>query len=104
MKVPSAIIHINQSIRDGVLYLSSDDLPGLWLWGKDHEQVFRGIIPTIAKLYELNEGRTVEIKEAPIVEATARWFGRTRICDTFEVYDVNNKQSENVTHGQTTMD
>lgn len=102
-KKPNVVIHLEQVVRDGVLYLSSKDLPGLWLWGKDREQVFNNVVPTIAKLFELNEGRTVEIKE-PCQKAKNRWFSRDRVCDTFEVYYVNKKLGENVTHGQTTME
>ena len=62
-----------QTRSDGTIYISSDDMPGLWLWGKDHEQVFRSIAPTIEELYRLNEGRTVKVREAPLSQLT-RWF------------------------------
>lgn len=101
---PNIVIHLEQAIRDGVLYLSSKDLPGLWLWGKDQEQVFSNVAPTIAKLFELNEGRTVEIKEARPKDAKTSWFSGGRVCDTFEVYYVNKLVGKNVTHVQTTME
>jgi hypothetical protein len=103
-KEPNVVIHLEQAIRDGVLYLSSKDLPGLWLWGKDREQVFSNVAPTIAKLFELNEGKAVEIKEACPKDTKSRWFGGGRVCDTFEVYYVNKLVGENVTHVQTTME
>jgi len=60
---PIATIHLERESTDGVLYISSKDLPGLWLWGPDPEQVFKDVAPTIVKLYEYNEGLIVEIKE-----------------------------------------
>jgi hypothetical protein len=62
-----------QTRRDGTVYISSDDMPGLWLWGKDHDLIFRSIAPTIEELYRLNEGRAVKVREAPLSQLT-RWF------------------------------
>ena len=62
LEKPLATIRIKIQTRgDGTVYISSDDMPGLWLWGKDHDQVFRSIVPTIEELYKLNEGRTVKV-------------------------------------------
>ena len=62
-----------QTRHDGTVYISSDDMPGLWLWGKNHDLVFRSIAPTIEELYRLNEGRTIKVREAPLSQLT-RWF------------------------------
>lgn len=73
---PLATIRIKiQTRRDGTVYISSDDIPGLWLWGRDHDQVFRSIAPTIEELYRCNKGRTVKVREAPLSQST-RWFVR----------------------------
>lgn len=61
--------------RDGIIYISSEDMPGLWLWGRDHDQVFRGIAPTIEELYKLNEGRTVKARET-LFSRFLHWFAR----------------------------
>ena len=71
---PLATIRIKIQTRgDGTVYISSEEMPGLWLWGKDHDQVFRSIAPTIEELYRLNEGRTVKAREAPRSQS-ACWF------------------------------
>ena len=81
-----ATIHLDKKSSDGVLYLSSKDLPGLWIWGPDPEQVFKDVIPTIAKLYQYNDGLAVEVKEVHSKSRVSRWFGGGKMCDTFEVY------------------
>lgn len=83
---PIATIHLDRKNTDGVLYLSSKDLPGLWLWGQDPEQVFKDVKPTIEKLYQYNEGLAVEIKEVCQSNILTRWFSGDKECDTFEVY------------------
>ena len=71
-KKPLAIIRIKiQARHDGTIYISSEDMPGLWLWGKDRDQVFRSIAPTIEELYRLNEGRTVKVREASSLSVCA---------------------------------
>lgn len=59
--------------RDGTIYISSDDMPGLWLWGRDHDQVFRSIGPTIEELYRYNKCQKVKAREVPLSQLT-RWF------------------------------
>ena len=90
---PIDVIHLNRETRDGVLYISSDDLPGLWLWGNDPEVVFNNVIPTIAKLYMYNNGINVEIKKMCNKKKNILdWFSNNRICDTFGVYSINSKK------------
>lgn len=48
--------------RGGCIYVSSDDVEGLWIWGKDPEQVFQNIIPAIQTLYKYNHGIEVEVR------------------------------------------
>lgn len=66
-----------QPRRDGTVYISSDDMPGLWLWGKNHNQVFRSIGPTIEELYRRNKGRTVKARVTPRSQLT-RWLVQER--------------------------
>ncbi len=102
---PNAIIHLERQTKDGVLYLSSKDLPGLWLWGKDPERVFESVVPTITKLYELNEGLAVDVREScQRGGLVSRWFGRDRACDTFEIYYIDNKLGKSVTHGRSAVE
>lgn len=66
-----------QTRRDGTVYISSDDIPGLWLWGRDRDQVFRSIAPTIEELYRHNKGRTVKVRVTPRSQLT-RWLVQER--------------------------
>ncbi len=97
-----ATIHLERKNNDGVLYISSKDLPGLWLWGADSEQVLKDVVPTIAKLYEYNDGLVVEIKEVCQKSIFNRWLGGNKICDTFEVYS-RASVGKDASHGQITV-
>ena len=50
--------------KNGRFYISSDDVPGLFLWGSDFEELMQDIAPTIKDLYKFNLGMDVEVKEA----------------------------------------
>jgi hypothetical protein len=62
-----------QTRSDGTVYISSDDIPGLWLWGRDRDQVFKSVAPTIEELFRYNKGLKVKVREAPLSQLT-RWF------------------------------
>lgn len=82
---PLATIRIKiHTRRDGTVYISSDDIPGLWLWGRDHDQVFRSIGPTIEELYRLNENRTVKARKAPPFR-----FEQEKTDARYEIYPVD---------------
>lgn len=99
---PIAVIHLKREMRDGVLYISSDDLPGLWLWGNDPEAVFSNVMPTITKLYMYNNDINVEIKEIHNKKkGIFNWFVHDQICDTFGVYSIKSKDA---TDGRLTME
>jgi hypothetical protein len=94
---PFATVRIKIKNNNGTFYISSDDVQGLWLWGKDPETLFSSVIPTIEELYKYNEHITVKVKEASrsVIE---RWFAKEKIPDRFEIYRVN-KMSEQSLHG-----
>lgn len=94
-----ATIRLDQESSGGVLYISSKDLPGLWIWGPDPEQVFKDVIPTITKLYQYNDSLEVEIKEVCSKSIFDRWFGGDKMCDTFEVYS-KASIGKDVSHGR----
>jgi hypothetical protein len=58
--------------RQGTLYVSSTDVPGLYLWGDDPEDVFGAVIPTIEALYKHNRDLTVEARRSSEGDAD-RW-------------------------------
>lgn len=91
---PMETIHINIDNKDGTIYISSDDVPGLWLWGKDAGEVFDSVIPTVKALYEYNQNIIVEIKEAPDRTREERWSGQDKVCQTYQVFKVGNTNSQ----------
>lgn len=96
---PLATIRIKIEIRnDGTVYISSNDMPGLWLWGKNQDQVFQSIIPTIEELYKDRQGEAVEVKAAPS-SRFARWFAQDKVNDRYEIYPVA-KLIEQTMHGR----
>src|SRR6266566_8647290 len=50
-------------VRGNRFYLSSTDVPGLWLWGNDPEVVFKDVGPTIEALYKHTQGMEVKVRE-----------------------------------------
>lgn len=86
MMKPLATIHIRIDVRkDGSVYISSDDMPGLWLWGKDQDQVYRSIIPTIKELYKYGQGEAVKVIAAQ-PSGSSRWYAQEKINDTYLIY------------------
>jgi hypothetical protein len=55
-------VRVNVEYREGCVYVSSNDVPGLWLWGKNSAQVFNNIAPAIKILYKYNRGMDVEVE------------------------------------------
>jgi hypothetical protein len=55
-------VRIKIEERERCVYVSSDDVPGLWLWGKDQNRVFNSITPAIKALYKHNRGIDVEVE------------------------------------------
>lgn len=83
---PMTTVRLNVEDRAGVLYVSSNDVPGLWLWGSDPDEVFASVIPTIRDLYQCNLGLIVRVEEAQ--PSRQGWFGQDGMCDELEVYYV----------------
>ena len=84
---PMTTVHIKIENREGIFYVSSDDVQGFWLWGRDPAQVFESIIPTLEQLYKYNEGLTVKVKEAQPTSRQERWFGGGgRSCRRFQCW------------------
>ena len=61
---PIAVIELNIENRGGYVYVSSEDVPGLHLWGDDIQKVCQKIIPAIKLLFRLNRGLDIEVMPA----------------------------------------
>ena len=57
------ISRVRLSVRErhGRIFISSEDVPGLYLWGSDPDKVWQSVIPAIKSLFKHNEGREVEV-------------------------------------------
>lgn len=95
-------IKLNVKFRDnGSVFISSDDMEGLWLWGDDPEKVFQHIVPTIKALYKANQHMEVDVK--PI-----RQSPEGRLSDIqseprlFEIYRQAERRGSNK-HGSQTI-
>lgn len=82
-----ARVRLSVENREGILYISSKDVPGLWLWGNNPEELFSNVIPTIEELYKYNKGLIVRVEEAR-PSGLARWFQADKVRDEFNVYFV----------------
>ena len=88
---PLETVRIKIEHRVGGVYISSTDVPGLWLWGEDVEQVFKNIIPAIRVLYKYNRNLDVEVKEAPIPKML-RWLKAEWQNEKYEIYSASQQQ------------
>ena len=86
-----------ESKADGI-YVSSDDMPGLWLWG-DPDIVSNDIIPTIRELFLLNEGKTVVVKADDRPQSNQeRLRNIEKMPERFAIYECNEMRSSEL-HG-----
>jgi len=61
-----AIVRLDVKLRDGDFWvITSEDLPGLLLCGKDWKQLFSDVPPAIETLFELNYG--LKVQASPLV-------------------------------------
>lgn len=93
MTRPTETVRIKVECRSGRFYVSSDDVPGLWLWGSDFEELMEDIAPTIKDLYKFNRGMDVEVKEG-MVSKFAGWilirlFRVSR--DRYKIYSIGSQ-------------
>jgi hypothetical protein len=54
-------VTITAQNRGGTIYVSSDDIEGLWLWGRDPTQLLDSIAPAIQALFKHNHGLDVTV-------------------------------------------
>lgn len=59
---PMEIVTVRVEQKPAGLFLSSDQVPGLFLWGKDPEAVFADLVPAIRALYLHNRAMRVDVR------------------------------------------
>jgi hypothetical protein len=72
---------------EGRIYISSDDVPGLYLWGTDPEEVFESVVPAIKELFKHNKGMDVEVVAQEPTRAE-RWSGLDPIPQAFMIREI----------------
>lgn len=85
-----ATVRISIQNKNGTFYITSDDVPGLWLWGKDPEDLLASVVPALKALYEHNDGVVVDVKEADKGRTPAGSEGH--ISDTYEIFKIRTLQ------------
>jgi hypothetical protein len=89
---PIETVRIKIERRGDCVYVSSEDVPGLWLWGKDPDQVLNNIAPAIKALYKHNRGIDVEVEEAPVSRLVDRLLRRLirprELSDRYRIYPI----------------
>jgi len=91
---PIQTVRIKIAYRSNRFYVSSDDVPGLWLWGSDFGELLKDVGPTIQDLYKFNHGIDVEVKE-DLASKFLNWIlihlfrvGR----DKYKIYSIGSRQ------------
>lgn len=65
---PLEIISVRVERKPMGLFLSSDEVPGLFLWGQDPEAVFADLVPAIRALYLHNREMRVDVRPLSMPE------------------------------------
>jgi len=86
---PLQVIHLKVEYIHGSIYVSSDDMPGLWLWGPSAEKVFHNVPIALQELYKDRNGKEVIARPSTTGDRLARHFGAEREPDTYEIFPVS---------------
>ena len=93
---PLQVIHLTVEERHGSTYISSEDMPGLWLWGPDPEKVFHDIPIALQELYKFKSGTDVVARPKTAGERLARHLGAELEPDTYEIFPVSSVKQDGV--------
>lgn len=97
---PVATVHLRVEQRGDSIYVSSDDMPGLWLWGPDPDVVFGDVPPAIEALYEHRYGGHVRAK--PRTPKVRLGLGTVEnVCHQYDIYPVDSQENSRVDGGRT---
>lgn len=96
MEQPLQVVHLKVEQRQGSIYVSSEDMPGLWLWGSDPERVFHDVPIALEKLYKHSRGQEVVAKEKKTGERFVRCFGLERASEVYEIFPVSEIKQDGV--------
>ena len=88
-------VQVNVEARGSQVYVSSTDVPGLWLWGSDPGALFDQIPSAIEALYRHNRGERVRVEPALRTRAADRWASVKREVDRFVVHVLDAASQDN---------
>lgn len=88
MHEQSITVRIEIEQRDGHIYISSRDVPGLYLWGDDPEEIVKSVIPAIKSLFRYNKGLEVDVSPGGRTPQQ-RWSGIERVPTDFVVREIS---------------
>lgn len=93
---PLQVVHLKIEHRHGSTYVSSQDMPGLYLWGPDPEKVFHDVQIALQELYKFKSGTDVVARPRTKGAALARHLGAEREPDTYELFPVSSVKQDGV--------
>ncbi len=83
---PIKVVHLKIEQQNGGVFVSSDQMPGLWLWGPDPERVFHDVIPAMENLYKHSHGVDVIACKRSGNSGFVTRFGLEEEPSTYEIY------------------
>jgi hypothetical protein len=66
-------VRITIYYEDDCFYISSEDVEGLWLWGRDAALLFGNLGPAIKTLYKDNDNMEIEVRKS-LRTKISRWL------------------------------
>jgi len=100
MEQPLLTVRLKIEQRQNSYYVSSDDMPGLWLWGPDPEKVFHDVPIAVKELYTYREGVEVIVKKQGGGERLASQYGVEKLSDIYEIYPVSSSERQDRLNGR----
>lgn len=88
---PLEVVRLKIEQKQGKYYVSSDDMPGLWLWG-DPDTVFHDAPIAVRELYAHRSGTKVVVKGKRHGEFITGQHGIEKIPDIYEIYPAASKE------------
>jgi len=86
---PIQVVHLKVEHRQGNTYVSSEDMPGLYLWGQDPEKVFHDVPIALQELYQYKNDLKVIARPKIAGESLVRRLGVEREPDIYELFPVS---------------
>lgn len=86
---PIQVVRLKVEHRQGSTYVSSTDMPGLWLWGQNPEKLFHDVPIVLQELFKLQNGKDVIARPKTIDKRLEYQFGSEREPDVYEIFPVS---------------